>query len=244
MRKIIIITLLLCSLILVANESTVKMIDQLMNCTENIMIYELERLKNISISIDMVEDNWPEIKSALSENSKSRINSLSWFALPDGHYYTVDKNKVSANLSSREYFSEVLKGNPVMGYPVIGKTSGKKSLVVAYPVFREKQVVAILGTSFFVNDIRKFLLKYVNNKSQEVFYILNEEAMTILDSSDPLLSFDKPLEQKNESLKNAIKTIMKKDKGSVEYSWDQTEKIAYFKKSKLTQWHYVVSKPK
>lgn len=222
-------------------KDTDLLLDDIIKCTEQIMIFELERLKEISLKNEIVEDNWPNIKAALLEESKSRINSLSWYALPDGSYYTVEKNKVSANLSSREYFSTLLDGKPVFGATVTGKTSGRKSLVIAYPVIKNGVLVGILGTSFYVNDIRKFLLKFICLENDMVFYIVNNDYVTILDSSDPDLTFDKPLEQNSESLKDAIKTIVSQEQGSVKYQWNNINKKADFKKSSLTQWHFVVS---
>ncbi len=219
-------------------------LDDIIKCTEQTMIHELERLKAISQKVEIIEDNWNGIKTALLEDSKSRINSLSWFALPDGHYYTVEKNRVSASLANRDYFLTLLDGKPVLGAPIIGKTSGRKSLVVAYPVNRNGVLVGILGTSFYVNDIRKFLLNYICISTDDVFYIVNDDYLTILDSSDPDLSFDKPLEQSSESLRSAIKTIVENEKGNVNYKWNGIKKNAYFKESKLTNWHYVIANHK
>ena len=124
-----------------------------MSAVDQIIQGELTRLHKIAEEKEAQEGNWDFIKTALTENEDERIKSLYWYSLPSGSYFTSEKDKVEANLSSRGYFPDLLTGNDVIGYPIIGKTSGKKSFVIAIPIIIKNEVYGILGTSIFLEEM-------------------------------------------------------------------------------------------
>ncbi len=59
---------------------------------------------------------------------------LAMYVEPDGGYYTVQRDWTGLNLSDRGYFSALLMGGEVLGYQVLSRSTGKRSVVFATPV--------------------------------------------------------------------------------------------------------------
>jgi methyl-accepting chemotaxis protein len=212
-----------------------------MQSVEMILQTEVSRLHNIAQLSETQAGDWDFIKSELIKNNLERTKSLYWYSLPDGSYYTSDKDKVEANLSSREYFPALLKGKDVVGYPVLGKTSGKKSIVIAVPITVNAEVVGILGTSVFLDEFWDLLKAKIQIPKKYDFYAVNSEGITIFDleTKDHLL--DKVLEQPAPTLVEAIKVIILTDEGELNYKWNGKNKISVYLKSPISDWRYVLS---
>ena len=212
-----------------------------MQSVEMILQTEISRLKDIAQLPETQTGDWEFIKAALIKSEMERTKSLYWYSLPDGSYYTSEKDKVEANLSSREYFPALLEGKDVVGYPVIGKTSGKKSIVLAVPIIVNEEVVGILGTSVFLDEFWDLLKDKIQIPPNYDFYAVNSEGITIFDleTKDHLL--DKVLEQPVPTLVNAIKEIIVSDEGELNYKWNDKRKIAVYLKSSISDWRYVLS---
>jgi len=212
-----------------------------MQKVDNIFATELLRLKSIALETEVQKGDWEFIKAALISEESERIPSLYWYALPDGSYYTSEKDKVDADLSNREYFPDLLAGKEVVGFPIVGKTSGKKSIVVAVPILKEEKITGILGTSIYLDELWDLLKEKIMISEKYDLYAVSENGTTMFDleTKDHLL--DNVLEQTSESLVDAIKTIVSSDSGKVVYVWNGKDKTAVYRKSPLTGWRYVIS---
>ncbi|MCF7793675.1 MAG: cache domain-containing protein [Candidatus Cloacimonetes bacterium] len=212
-----------------------------MQKVDEIVQNELNRLQNIAASDVVKSGEWEEIKPALILDAENRTEALYWYCLPDGSYYTSEKDKVDANLSSRGYFPDLLAGNAVVGYPIIGKTSGRKSFVIAVPIFDNQEVTGILGTSIFLGEMWDILKNKISIPEEYDFYAVNTNGFTMFDleTKDHLL--DDVLNQSSPTLVEAIKVIIASENGSVSYKWNDKNKIAIYKKSPVSDWRYVLS---
>ena len=246
MKKITISVCLTVIIILIgcskkATSEDLSILTSAMQSVEIILQTEVTRLHNIAQLPKTQNGDWEFIKSELIKNDMERSKSLYWYSLPDGSYYTSEKDKVEANLSSREYFPALLKGKDVVGYPVIGKTSGKKSIVIAVPITVNEKVVGILGTSVFLDEFWDLLKDKIQIPDKYDFYAVNSEGITIFDleTKDHLL--DKVLEQPAPTLVEAIKVIILTNEGELNYKWNGKNKIAVYLKSSISDWRYVLS---
>ncbi|MBS3740568.1 MAG: cache domain-containing protein, partial [Candidatus Cloacimonetes bacterium] len=190
---------------------------------------------------EVISGDWQSIKKALTENSSKRIKALYWYSLPDGSYYTSARDKVEATLSDREYFQSLKKGNNVVGYPIIGKTSGKKSFVIAVPIIKEEEVVGMLGSSVFLNEFWNYLKEQIKIPSDYDFYTIAADGITIFDLESKDLMLNDTLEESSTSLVAAVEEIISKKDGIVTYEWNEKEKTAIFTKSHVCDWRYVLS---
>lgn len=212
-----------------------------MQTVDNIFAAELLRLKNIALENEVQKGDWEFIKAALLAETSDMIPALYWYALPDGSYFTSEQDSVDADLSNREYFPDLQAGKEVVGFPIVGKTSGKKSIVVAVPILKEETVTGILGTSIYLDELWDFLKEKIVIPEKYDFYAVSTSGITMFDleTKDHLL--DNVLEQTSESLVNAIKTIISSEEGKVVYVWNEKDKIAVYRTSPVTGWRYVIS---
>lgn len=78
-----------------------------------------------------------------------------------GNYIHTDGNAYNGNnYSDREYFQEAMKGNTWVSEPIISKTTGELSIIVAAPVWKDGKaggtvdaVIYIVPNESFLNDI-------------------------------------------------------------------------------------------
>ncbi len=218
-----------------------ELLENSMNTVDQVFSDELSRLENIALDQEVQSGNWQLIKASLISNEEERTEALYWYSLPDGSYYTSEKDKVEANLSDRGYFPDLLMGKAVVGFPITGKTSGRKSVVVAVPVMKDGEVTGILGTSFFLDDIWDILKQKIGMPETYDFYAIHPMGITMFDleTKDNLL--DNILEQSSETLVEAVKTMIASKEGIVKYEWDGQEKTARFITSPVTGWRYIIS---
>ena len=218
-----------------------EILTESMNTVDRVILNELTRLQTIANLINVKEGNWEFIKAALKENENERIKSLYWYCLPDGSFSTTEKDKVEANLKSRGYFPDLLAGKDVTGYPIIGRSSGKKSFVIAVPVIVDGKVNGILGTSVFLDAMWDFLKNEIVIPENYDFYAVNTSGIAMFDLETKEYLFDNVLEQTSPSLVDAIKIIISTESGIVTYTWNENEKTAIYQTSPVTNWRYVIS---
>jgi len=220
-----------------------SMLQPLSMSVDRILMDETQRLSDIALSDAAQKAEWRGIKEQLTDGKKKRVGALYWYALPDGSYYTSDKDRVSANLRSRSYFSVVLAGHIVAGKSVIGKTSGRKSIIVAVPIKKGDEVTGVLGTSFYAEDFCYYLSTIVDLPAEYNFYAVNSEGVTIFNLKECDLTFDHPLEQNAPSFVDAMERILASSRGEVSYKWNGAFKKAIYQRSSVSGWTYVISIP-
>ena len=224
-----------------ATQEDLSILNSAMKPVEMVLQSEVNRLKEISKEPEVLKGNWDFIKAELTKNSNDRIKSLYWYALPDGSYYTSKKDKVEANLSNREYFPTLLNGENVVGYPIVGKTSGQKSIVIAVPILVDGKVVGMLASSLYLEEFWDYIKIKVSVPANYDFYAVNSAGITIYDLETKDHFLDKVLNQPVPTLVEAINVIIKSDKGEVSYEWKGKKKIAVYQKSQISDWRYVLS---
>ncbi len=212
-----------------------------MQTVDEIIQNELQRLQELAINKTIISGEWKEIKPLLTEGAESRTEALYWYCLPDGSYYTSEKDKVDANLSTRGYFPDLLEGENVVGYPIIGKTSGRKSFVIAVPVIKDETVVGMLGTSVYLAEMWDRLKDEIKIPANYDFYAVNTDGITMFDLETKNHLLDDVLRQSSPTLVEAIKKIIANEEGAVSYKWNDKNKQAIFIKSPVSDWRYVLS---
>ena len=184
--KKIIIMLGLCLALLVATfgcagENSHKMdmqmgISALVALADNHIKSYVNSLEALAITQEVQSGDWEEMVSLLSSIEQNQVSSIVWFVLPDGSYYTVEEGKTSKNLSDRAYFPSLMAGNEVLGYLIVSKATGQKSLAAAVPVMKDGVVIGGIGASIFLKDLSDTLSEESALSDDMVFYAINEEA--------------------------------------------------------------------
>lgn len=91
---------------------------------------------------------WPVMEEKLKNAAKKRSDDFAYLYLckPDGSYYTTLVGKAGSNVSDRDYFQAIMKGeaNIFITNPLISRTTGNRVFVVAVPVKNDQG--ATIGT--------------------------------------------------------------------------------------------------
>ncbi len=247
MKKVFILSLIFIILSITVSCSTETKIaasriilEDAINRSEGFIAGELTRLQNIAESGIAKEGDWENILNALKDDPE-KIAALYWYALPDGSYYTSERGKVKANLSDRAYFPTLLAGKDVVGYPIIGKTSGKKSFVIAVPVIKDGEVTGIVASSIYLDEFWNRIKANITIPENMDFYAVNSQGIAMFDFEKRDYCLINVFELDSYTLTDAVKKIIASDKGYVEYEWNDKVKIAVYEKSEISDWHYVLS---
>ena len=168
-------------------------------------------------------------------------HSAAWFAHPDGSYFTVDKGPAGERLNDRAYFPALLAGRDVVGALVISKSTGKRSLIVASPVLTDGKVRGAVGVSIDAERLAASLDQAIRFPADVVFYAIDEQGQTALHRAGDLI-FVFPSDVGSATLSDAVKTMLSRPDGVVNYRYSGNDKTALFQHSQLTGWVFVLGK--
>ena len=164
-----------------------------------------------------------------------------WFARPDGSYFTVEKGPTGESLRDRAYFPDLLAGRDVVGSLVISKSTGQRSVIVASPVLVDGKVTGAVGVSLDAARLAASLDRAIRFPPDVVVYALDREGRTALHRAGELI-FVFPSDVGSPTLGDAVKTMLSKPEGVVEYQYAGSDRTAVFERSELTGWVFVLGK--
>ena len=199
----------------------------------------LRGMKILSETEEVLSGDWNAMKGPLTEFSRSGINAAAvWYARPDGHYYTVEKGLTDQSLSDRSYFPRLMAGTTVVGDLVISKSTGKRTAILAVPIWKHGKVSGALGVSLSADKMSRMLQERMALPGDMVFYALDAQGQSSLHKeSNRLFTF--PSDIGSKTLKAAAQEMLSRQEGVVRYEF-HGEKIVVFKRSQLTGWVFAI----
>jgi hypothetical protein len=195
----------------------------------------------LAFSSDLQSGTWENIRPLLATLEEHEPDALTWYALPDGSYYTVVDGLTSANLKSRSYFPVVLAGNESVGTVVVSHSTGKNAGIIAVPVKNKGTVSGVLGASVYLDRLTDKLRGEIPEPF--MFYAIDTEGKFALHSDKGQISRDISTIGVDTSFGQTIATLRKQDSGTVEYDDGGVSYMARFRLSPLTGWRFVVAWP-
>lgn len=146
------------------------------------VLWELETYKNMSIDmgtnalLSNPETTDDERREMLAEKAALHDMERGNYIYPDGS--GIDGN----SYSEREYFQQSMKGNPWVSEPVVSKVTGKLTIIISAPVWKDgikgSEVVAVVyfvPHEEFLNDIVRSLSISDNSEA----YVIDKNGYTI-----------------------------------------------------------------
>lgn len=212
----------------------------LVTITDGHLLKMRNEFQAIAARQEVVAGDWKKIKPLLKRIGDRTVPASLWFALPSGKYWTVDKDLEKANLKDRPYFPRLLAGKPVVGALVVGRSSGRNAAIVAVPVLRNNQVVGALGASIFLDRLSALVREEMELPADTIFFSFDAEPLLAL-VWDPGLIFNRPKELGPE-VDEAFREMLTKEQGMVTYTFRGKTRDVLFKKSKITDWWYVLGR--
>ena len=201
----------------------------------------LRPLELMAATTEAQSGEWLTIRPLLATLEKNEPGVLSWYALPDGSYYTVSDGLASANLKTRSYFPVVLAGNESVGTVIVSHATGRNAAVVAVPVKNQDTVTGVAGASVYLDT----LADTIRDDMPEpfVFYAVDTENRFALHSDKGQITRNLTTIGPETSFGQAIGTIRSQDSGTVEYDDGGVHYRAWFRSDPLTGWRFVVAWP-
>ncbi len=197
-------------------------------------------LRIVAASDNAASGDWDRIKGPLAVFAKDTPTSAAvWFVRPDGSYFTVDAGRMSQNLGDRGYFPGLMAGHEVAGDLVISKATGKRSTIIAVPIYAGGRVIGAVGVSIAMERVATLIDDKIAFPRQVIFYALDEHGQIAL-HRDPKLSFEFAERLGSKTLAQAVAEMLAKPEGMVRYEFQGAQRTAIFKKSPVTRWVYVL----
>ena len=200
----------------------------------------LRGIRALAVTGDAQKGDWASARPALMRLRGDLATAATiWFAQPGGSYATTDIGPTDKNLKDRAYFPKVLAGQDIVGDFVVSKSTGERAIIIATPVSKQGQVIAVIGVSLSARSISQMVIDRVGMPGSLTFYALDSHGQTAI-HKDPKEMFEYPSDMGDPSLKSAIEIILFQPKGMVSYRYSGTNRKAIFDTSELTGWHFVL----
>jgi Cache domain len=197
-------------------------------------------LEILASTAEVKSGQWKEMEGLLAGYQKSDDGLVVWFVLPDGTYYTADRELMDVKLNDRSYFPDLMAGRKISGALVVSKSTGKRSAVIAVPMQKDGKVVGAVGASVFLDVLSDQLGSALALPKDASFFALTRDGLTALHTRKDRHFLD-PRELGGDSLKRAANEMLSKTSGEVVYEFDNVTKKATYRTSPLTQWRFVIT---
>ncbi|HQT26521.1 MAG TPA: cache domain-containing protein, partial [Burkholderiales bacterium] len=184
--------------------------------------------------------DWVGIRPYLEEVER-RAPGVYFYVLPDGNYYTLERNFTNLSLRNRGYFKSLFEGVPVKGYEVYSRSTGKKSAVMAAPVTVDGKVTGALGASIFLDELHARLNAQFALPKNYTWFVVNGKGLVILDSEEDFM-FMNALTEGGDSLKEAILESLKGTSGTIRYDIGGNVRDAVYRKLPSMNWWMIVAR--
>ena len=213
----------------------------MMAATDSRLLVVLRTYEVVAITSDAKTARWEKIQPLLTILETREPDIRTWYANPDGSYYTIIDGLTTANLMSRSYFPGVLAGNESVGTVVVSHSTGRNTAIIAVPVKENGRVTGILGASVYLDTLTDRLQGEIEDPF--IFYAIDKENKFALHSEKGQISRDITTIGASSSFGKALQTIRAQESGSVSYEDGGIPYTATFRTSPLTGWRFVVAWP-
>jgi ABC-type amino acid transport substrate-binding protein len=209
--------------------------------TDSRILTILRTYEVLVMTSDVRTSRWEKVKPLLAVIEADEPDARTWYANPDGSYYTVVDGLTTASLKDRSYFPTVLSGKESVGTVVVSHSTGRNTAIVAVPVNDNGAITGVLGASVYLDTLTDALNTEI--KDPFIFYAIDKESKFALHSEKGQISRDITSIGASSSFGQALRTIKTKENGNIAYEDGGIQYNAKFRSSPLTGWRFVVAWP-
>jgi methyl-accepting chemotaxis protein len=187
---------------------------------------------------DAQSADWTRIRPGLSAVQQVNVPGLYWFALSDGSYWSVAQGRATGNLSDRAYWPRLMSGKVVLGDLVASKATGKSTAIVAVPVRSSTgAVVGAIGASIYLDSLSLLIKREIDLQPGLIFFSVDATPIGAL-QDDPEQIFLDPYNLGEPELERAIREMLTREEGVVNYHFRGKARTVLYRKSHVTGWWY------
>lgn len=207
---------------------------------DHLLMNTLASLELAAMTPESRSGDWNGIKPYLMR-MEQRLAGAYFYILPDGNYYSVDRDFTNLNLSDRPYFNPLFAGNPIKGFPIYSRSTGKKSAFTASPISVDGKVIGALGASVFLDDLHRRLNREMALPDGYTWFVVNADGQTMLDKDADFI-FMNVLTQGSPSLKEGIINALDAGEGSMQYELGGVVRHAMYQKLPNLDWWMILAR--
>ncbi len=208
------------------------------NHLDNLLANMLASLELVASTPEAAKGDWPGIKAYLRRLGE-RLPAACFYTLPNGDYYTLELDLTNLNISDRSYFIALKEGKNVLGEQIFSRSTGKKSAVVACPIFVGGKFSGALGASVYLDDLHARLNRELALPAGFTWFVVNGEGTTMLDRDADFI-FMNALNQGGASLKTAIEQALQAQRGDIRYELGGVYRQGRFQKLPNLDWWMIL----
>ncbi len=204
--------------------------------TKVVLHTEIQRQNEL---LDIVIRNAPRYEG----QKDSLINLLSTVS-NTGHFSTVGltyrgqktlmSNGDEIDILDQDYYKRALEGEEVVEGPVILPSSGRKVVILAKPLYKDKEVIGVVHEAYDLDNATKTLLAVLNMQQDRITMIADEKGDVIMGiGNDRQGNFYNFLKQEaivcSMSKQDLEKAIAKKESGAFYYTdiYGETQYVVF-----------------
>jgi hypothetical protein len=189
-------------------------------------------------SDDARSAEWERIRGALGAVEQVNVPSLTWFALPDGSYWSVQQGPAAGNLADRPYWPRLMAGQTVIGDLVASRATGKSAAIVAVPVHgAQGAILGVLGSSVYLDSLSLRIKRELDLQPNQIFWSIDATPIGAL-QDDPEQIFLDPFDLGEPELERAIQEMLSREEGVVNYRFRGKRRTVLYRKSQVSGWWY------
>jgi methyl-accepting chemotaxis protein len=187
---------------------------------------------------DVRSADWERIRGPLAAVAERNVAALTWFAQPDGAYWSVQGGRATGNLSDRPYWPRLMAGQTVIGELVASRATGKSSAIVALPVRdADGDIVGVLGSSVYLDSLSLLIRREIDLQPDQIFFSVDATPIGAL-QDDPTQIFLDPYALGEPELEAAIREMLTRETGVVNYRFRGKRRTVLYRKSSVSGWWY------
>jgi len=196
----------------------------------------LDSLQTLAATPAAKSASWGAVAGPLAEAAKLNVAGVSFFAKPDGTYWTTATGLQTASVADRDYFKAAMAGRVTVGELVRSRSTGKEVAVIAVPVLSGGKVVGMLGTSVYLDALSARLASEMHLGAGVAFFAVDPKLVIAL-HSDPTNIFVEPSKISPE-LDAVGRKMIENESGVQTYVYRGKTRTMLFVRSKLTGWRF------
>lgn len=211
---------------------------------ENFVEGKLEKWKSqveLLAATDMVR-SFDNEKFKQYVNARSEIfkeYEMLFLADKTGAYKTTTGSE--GNISDRDYFPKVMKGEAAISEPVVSKSTGKPIIVIAAPVKDSNGgIIGMVAGTMELNGLSGMVSSEKFGKTGYA-YMVTKDGLIMAHPDENKIFKENILSDKNTSLVETTKKMLGGENGVGYYTYNGDQRIAAYRHLKTTGWGLAVS---
>jgi hypothetical protein len=218
-------------------------LNSLISLTDGHLSSMLGALEAVAATDAARSGQWARIKPLLGTASRRQVDAECFYVVADGsHYYTMTNNRVDTSLKDRPYFAALQAGEPVLGAPVVSRSTTRKVAVVAAPIMDQGRMVGAVGASVYLDNLSVRVRNEMGLGGEIIFFALDETGSAMISWRSSRVFAD-PTRQGSESLTVVAKQMRSQPRGIARYEFDDGPRTVIFAKSGVTGWSFALGRP-